>query len=125
MPSIIQAWVENIGLRHQDVLISAMRGCDTAPRYDPSKLVQRLLRGAVLEPHCGRTGKPMTCIMVEPDHDKWWEIAYPFLRSWDHYPNHYVMHFIHAADASLVIKAVEAQLPLSSATSDFPGEDVI
>lgn len=33
MPSIIQPWVENIGLRHQGVLVSAMRGCDTAPRH--------------------------------------------------------------------------------------------
>ncbi len=98
MPSILQPWVADIGLRHQGVLVSAMRGCDIAPRYDPSKLVQRILRGAVLNPHCGRTGKPMTYIMVEPDADKWWEIASPFLRSWDHYPNHYVMHFIHATE---------------------------
>jgi hypothetical protein len=36
--------------------------------------------------------------MVEPNHDKWWEIASPFIRSWDHYPNHYIMHFIHATE---------------------------
>ena len=36
-----------LGLRHQGVLISAMRGCDTAPRSDPSKVIQRILRGAV------------------------------------------------------------------------------
>jgi hypothetical protein len=98
MPSILQPWVENIGLRHQGVLVSAMRGCDTAPRHDPSKFIQRLLRGAVLEPHCGRTGKPMTYIVIEDDETKWWDMVTPFLRSWDHYPNHYVMHFIHATE---------------------------
>lgn len=40
----------------------------------------------------------MTYIVVEPDADKWWATANLFLRSWDHYPNHYVMHFIHAAE---------------------------
>lgn len=98
MTSIMQPWTMEIGLRHQGVLVSAMRGCDTAPRHDPSKMIQRLLRGAVLEPHCGRTGKPMTYIVIEPDPKKWWETASLFLRSWDHYPNHYVMHFIQATE---------------------------
>lgn len=98
MPSILQPWVETIGLRHQGVLVSAMRGCDTAVRHDPSKIAQRLLRGAVLEPHCGRTANPLTYIVIEPDEEKWWEGIRPFLRSWDHYPNHYVMHFIHATE---------------------------
>jgi hypothetical protein len=35
---------------------------------------------------------------IEPDYEKWWEIANSFLRNWDHYPNHYVMHFIHATE---------------------------
>jgi hypothetical protein len=96
--SILLPWVENIGLRHQGVLVSAMRGCDLAPRHDPSKLIQRLLRGAVLMPHCGRFANPKTYIMSEPDEDKWWNIVRPFLRSWDHYPNHYVIHFIHATE---------------------------
>jgi hypothetical protein len=71
MPSILQSWVEKLGLRHQGVLVSAMRGCDLAPRHDPSKLAQRLLRGAVLEPHCGRVVKPVSYIVVEPDEIKW------------------------------------------------------
>jgi len=98
MPSILQPWVEKLGLRHQGVLVSAMRGCDTAPRHDPSKIAQRLLRGAVLIPHCGRFANPKTYITIEPDEHKWWNMISPFLRSWDHYPNHYVMHFIHATE---------------------------
>lgn len=98
MPSVLLPWVETLGLRHQGVLLSALRGCDIAPRHDPSKLIQRLLRGAVLTPHCGKYGNPKTYIRHEPNYDMWWEIVRPFLRSWDHYPNHYVVHFIHATE---------------------------
>ena len=98
MPSILQDWVQELGLRHQGVLVSAMRGCDTAPRHDPSKLIQRLLRGAVLIPHVGKYGNPKTYMRSEPDINVWWDCANEFLRNWDHYPNHYVIHFIHATE---------------------------
>lgn len=98
MPSILQAWVEALGLRHQGAIVSAIRGCDVAPRHDPSKLAQRLLRGAVLEPHCGRAVKPVSYIVIEPDQRKWQETMNAFNGSWDHYPNHYVVHFVHAAE---------------------------
>ena len=98
MPGILQPWVETLGLRHQGVLVSAMRGCDIAPRHDPSKLMQRLLRGAVLEPHCGRAVKPVSYIVVEPDPKLWWQTVDAFSGSWDHYPNHYIVHVIHAAE---------------------------
>lgn len=39
MPSIWQEWAQNLGLRHQGVLIAGVgRGCDTAVRHDPSKI---------------------------------------------------------------------------------------
>jgi hypothetical protein len=75
-----------------------MRGCDLAPRHDPSKIAQRLLRAAVLVPHGGRFANPKTYITVEPDAEKWREAMAAFLSSWDHYPNHYVVHFIHACE---------------------------
>lgn len=96
MPSVLQPWVMELGLRHQGCLMSAMRGCDLAPRHDPSKIVQRLLRGAVLMPHVGRFGNPLTYITYERDEDEWWAKVRPFFNNWDHYPNHYVMHFFHA-----------------------------
>lgn len=97
MPSILQPWVMELGLRHQGVLVSACRGCDTAPKGDPSKWAQRLFRGAILEPHCGRFVKPVSYIIVEPDENKWWSIMRQFYTNADHYPHHYVMHFRHAA----------------------------
>lgn len=98
MNSVLQPWVMQLGLRHQGVLLSACRGCDIAPRHDPSKLMQRLLRGAILEAHCGRAVKPVSYIVVEPDSATWWATMNSFSASWDHYPNHYVMHTIHAAE---------------------------
>lgn len=98
MPSIMQPWTMEIGLRHQGVLVSAMRGCDMAPRHDPSKLAQRVMRGAVLEPHCGRFANPASYITIMPHETSWKEAMTPFLESWDHYPNHYVMHFVHATE---------------------------
>jgi hypothetical protein len=96
--SILQPWVESLGLRHQGVIVSAMRGCDNAERDDASKKIQRLLRGAVLESHCGRSVKPASYIMTEPDANAWQAMVKPFIDSHDHYPNHYVLHFLHACE---------------------------
>lgn len=98
MSSILQPWVQDLGLRHQGVLVSACRGCDVAPRHDPSKLMQRILRGAILEPHCGREVKPVSYIVVEDDPTLWDAAMHAFSSSWDHYPNHYVLHVLHAAE---------------------------
>lgn len=98
MPSIMQPWTTEIGLRHQGVLVSAMRGCDDAIRHDQSKMAQRLLRGAILIPHAGRNVRPAAYIVIEPNEELWFETMHKFSASWDHYPNHYVMHFIHAAE---------------------------
>ena len=77
--------------------MSSVRGCDNAPRHDPSKYAQRVLRGAIFLPHLGRFGNPKTYIWQRADNQTWWDAITPFLGSWDHYPNHYVWHFIHAA----------------------------
>lgn len=96
--STVRDWVSTLGKRHQGVLLSSIRGCDIAPRHDPSKLAQRLLRAAVLIPHPGRFANPKTYITVEPDQEKWREAMAKFLSNWDHYPNHYVVHFVHATE---------------------------
>lgn len=99
MPSLWQPWLQDIGLRHQGVILAGVgRGCDVAVRHDPSKIAQRLLRAAVLVPHSGRFDHdPKRYIYIEDDYDRWRAAIVPFLDSWDHYPNHYVIHFIHAA----------------------------
>jgi hypothetical protein len=99
MPNnILHDWVMELGLRHQGVLLSAMRGCDIAPRHDPSKVAQRILRGAVLIPHGGRSIRPQSYITIEPSLVRWEIAMNSFSANWDHYPNHYVLHFVHAAE---------------------------
>lgn len=98
MTSVLQPWVMQLGLRHQGVLVSAVRGYDTATRDDPSKLAQRILRGAILVSHGGAAVTPASYITFEPDSNAWYSAMQYFVAEMDQYPHHYVMHFVHAAE---------------------------
>lgn len=95
--SILKDWVMDLGLRHQGVLVAAVRGCDTAPRHDPSKLLSRALRGEFLVAHVGDASKAKTFIQL-CSAEELADRMKAFLDNSDHYPMHYVMHFIHAAE---------------------------
>jgi hypothetical protein len=97
MGSILQDWVCGLGLRHQGVLVSAVRGCDDAPKDDPSKLFVRCYRAVILNAHCVNPEKAATFIQVVPVMTLA-ERFYNFRKNLDHYPHHYVMHFIHAIE---------------------------
>lgn len=93
--SILRDWVIDLPLRHQGVLIAAVRGCDSTPKEDSSKPIIRALRYVFMRPFDEReVDKPrsfMTTGFTEAD-----QIG--FLRDWDHYPIHYVQHLMHAAE---------------------------
>jgi hypothetical protein len=95
--SIIQDWAACLGLRHQGVLVSAIRGCDSAEREDCSKILVRMYRGVLLVPHCKDITKAAS-FMIPFDYDVWLNAASDFLRSIDHYPNHWILHWIHACE---------------------------
>lgn len=97
MKSVLQDWVMELGLRHQGVLVNACRGCDSAPKNDPSKLLTRSFRAIVLNAHCGNPDKAATYIQRVP-HEELLRRMAAFLKNLDHYPHHYVMHLIHAAE---------------------------
>lgn len=97
MKSILQDWVMELGLRHQGVLVAAVRGCDDVPRHDPSKLLARCLRGEILNAHVGDASKARTFIQVVSE-DELADRMKAFLDNSDHYPHHYVMHLVHAAE---------------------------
>lgn len=97
MKSIIQDWAAELGLRHQGVLVSAVRGCDSAQREDPSKYLVRVFRGIVLNAHVGDVRKAAS-FMVPFDDDQWDHSEADFLRSIDHYPNHWLLHWMHACE---------------------------
>jgi hypothetical protein len=97
MSSIIQGWVAQLGLRHQAVLLTAVRGCDTAPKGDPSKLLVRCFRAATLVPHCGDATRAQTFIQGVGE-DELRRRFGAFRKDLDHYPHHYVMHLIHSIE---------------------------
>lgn len=97
MACILQDWVCQLGLRHQGTLLAGIRGCDTAPRNDPSKLLVRCLRNEILIPFCGNPAKSASFIEAAPltilEH-RMQEVV----KNHDHYPSHYVGHLILCAE---------------------------
>lgn len=95
--SILQDWVQELGMRHQGVLVSSVRGCDTAPKEAGSKALTRYFRSAVLNAHCGDPTKAKSFIEV-PDYDMFKAAEERFFAEWDSMPLHFAMHFVHAAE---------------------------
>jgi hypothetical protein len=95
MPSVLQDWVQGLGLRHQGTLLTAVRGCDTAMKDEPSKLFVRCFRAAILNAHCKDPRKAATFIQwCEPDEIKARFDA--FRKTSEQYPAHYLGHVLHS-----------------------------
>lgn len=89
-------WSTRLPLRHQGVLFTAIRGCDGAPKEDPSKSLSRMIRRACLNPADEReTSNHGGFFGFEPQ--KMSRDLNEFLHSLDQYPLHYVMHLMHAS----------------------------
>jgi hypothetical protein len=95
--SILQPWVQELGLRHQGALLTAIRGCDTVPKDDPSKLLVRCLREVILRAHCGDAARAKTFIELV-DIEELERRFTLFRKNCDHYPHHYVMHLTHTIE---------------------------
>ncbi len=94
MPSVLQRWVERLGLRHQGVLMSCVRGCDGVPKDDPSKLLARCLRAVLL---VSLDEKP-TSFIEKVDDKELERRMIAVLKNHDHYPVHYIMHLAHGTE---------------------------
>ena len=97
MPSILQPWVERLGLRHQGTLLASIRGCDTAPKNDPSKNLARCIRAEILIPFCGDAKKSASFI-EEVEQCELIHRMLAFSKNHDHYPSHYVGHLVLTAE---------------------------
>lgn len=95
--NIVQDWVQKLGLRHQGVLLTAVRGCDLLPREHVSKHLTRAFRADVLNAFVGDPKKSASFIEVV-DHGKFTDLTVAVLRDLDVYPVHYLMHLTHAAE---------------------------
>ncbi len=94
---LLQPWVQRLGLRHQGVLVSAVRGCDAVPRDDPSKAVVRVYRTLILNAHVGDHRRSASFFEVVPLE----ELSSRFdalKRHTDHLPVHYLLHLLHAVE---------------------------
>lgn len=93
---VLRPWVRKLPLRFQGVLVTAIRGCDGAPKEDPSKSLSRMIRRAVLNPadpreslkEGGFFGFSVSRMLKDTE---------DLFHSLDQYPLHYVMHLCHAS----------------------------
>lgn len=103
--SILRPWVTRLGLRHQGLLLTAIRGCDTMPKFayyhdrapgghwHPAKQIIAAIRYAVLQPFDERE--------VDKEVGTFMSRHVPTLRINDmqELPFHFVMHVIHVCEA--------------------------
>lgn len=95
--SVVKSWVSTLGLRHQGVLLTCVRGCDTVPKVDPVKSLARAFRERIMNCHCGDSAKAISFIERFSD-EALRAIMEDVIKSHDHIPHHYLMHLIHAAE---------------------------
>lgn len=100
MASVLQAWVMELPLREQGTLLSAVRGCDVAPKEWEAGIVKdtaerRLtawIRWAFMVPHDARE-------VDEPGAFMQSSLPYPLKASGlGHYPMHWYSHVMHALE---------------------------
>jgi len=94
MPSVLHTWVECRSFRMQGALLSAIRGCDNVPKDDPSKALIRAMRPLILKSACERPNSFIDFV----DSEELERRMRAFLENFDHYPVHFVLHLLHAAE---------------------------
>lgn len=94
MPSIVKEWISSLPYKQQAVLLLALRGCDGVPKNDPAKPLVRWYRHVILN----NAAEPGT-----KDYGTFMSPAPPNLKDAfyerpDHYPVHWLMHFLYGAE---------------------------
>jgi hypothetical protein len=113
--SVLQDWVCELPVMMQALLCCALRGPDTNEKESPAKCLLRLMRGAVLKPAdpkykgnsdsfmwtdyredllSGSLAAKAACVKLTVFQSNMED----FLESHDHYPHHFIMHLVHAAE---------------------------
>ena len=114
--STLQAWVEELPLMQQSVLLAAVRGADGVPKFHKSKMLVRFLRRSFLiSAFDGKalndpwqqgggsfTGPSIEWFPVLAIDDDWCvpmkKVSDDFVDSRDEMSLHYYAHFMHAAE---------------------------
>ena len=91
--SVVHDWLSKLTFKKQTVLLTAIRGCDGIGKHDPSKKFIRKYRSVIL--HNAVPNDPESMFMiVNITKDE----IYEFTKQMDHYPMHWLFHFIHAVE---------------------------
>lgn len=112
MPSVLQPWVSDLPFMQQSVLLTAVRGPDSVPKYHASKYIVRWFRRsilissfakrAILNPHEGDGGSFYGPSCEAPADGNWEALmdvrAADYVRSLDELPHHFQLHLMHAAE---------------------------
>lgn len=108
--SVLHDWVHGLTFQQQALLMTGVRGPDNSSKHNAAKCIVRYLRGVVIKPAGGWSGKN--------DNDFMWgeyrrlgmdknlpEGEYPFhhysrmfWKDHDGYPHHFIMHLVHCAE---------------------------
>ena len=92
--SVLQPWVEQLGLRHQGVLMAGVRGCDSVPKEDATKALARCFRATIL-----RSFGPKPSSFIEfVDDEELRKRMVAVLKNHDHYPIHFILHLMHGSE---------------------------
>jgi hypothetical protein len=94
--SMLRDWVMELTLREQGTLLVALRGCDSAPKFpldSPERRMTAALRYAICVPFDEREvdASPGCFMLSQPPADV-------KLSHFEHYPQHWVGHVIHACE---------------------------
>jgi len=94
--SVVQPWLaEHCTWKMQTVLLTSFRGCDGAYKNDVGKVFTRMMRATVL-----KNADPTTTFFPENmnGREAWKPELERFFTDMDHYPVHWFMHLLHAAE---------------------------
>jgi len=94
MTGIMKEWTKEIGLRHQGVLVSAVRGVDTEGKNDPTKLLLRSYRDVVLESFNDHPSSFIDKVHLDEVRIRMQNV----LDDFDRYPVHFIFHLLFAAE---------------------------
>ncbi|MCL2570429.1 MAG: hypothetical protein FWE16_04460 [Firmicutes bacterium] len=90
---VVEDWLyaDNISLKQQTVVLSALRGCDGQSRHDLSKKLARKIRCTVLKNAATSSTEFMQDLMTLDE-------VRDFAKDCDKYPVHYYIHVIHCCE---------------------------
>lgn len=95
MTGIMKEWTTKIGLRHQGILVSAIRGGDMNAKDDPTKHLLRMYRDVIL---VSFDKNPSRFIQKIGNMEQLKHGMIKVLDSFDHYPMHFILHIIFASE---------------------------